>query len=127
MPEFGVSFGGLTSEQLRAELAAGFAADQAEGIPVLELRPAPDTTRAVDPTILVAITGVLGAVVGTVLTGLFQLAQVRRRSTVVVITAKGTRLEAPVNAKPEELDLFVSKAKELDVAHIHVSGSNSGS
>jgi hypothetical protein len=124
MPEFGVSFGGLTSEQLRDDLAARFAADHADGIPILELRPAPATTRAIDPTILVAITGVLGAVLGTVLTGLFQLAQVRRRGTVVVITATGARLEAPVNAKPEELELFVSKAKELDVAHIHVSGNN---
>lgn len=123
--EVGVSFRGMSSERLRDALAAQVALDPAARTALtLEVRPVPSGTRNVDPTILVAITGVIGTVLGTILTGLFQLAQSRKRGSIVVLTASGARLEAPVDAKPEELEVFIRKARELDVAHIHVSGND---
>jgi hypothetical protein len=123
--EFSVSFRGMSSERLRDALTARVASDpSARGALTLEVRPAASGTRDVDPTVLVAITGVLGTVLGTIITGLFQLAQNRKSGTVIVLTASGARLEAPVDAKPEELEVFIRKARELDVAHIHVGGND---
>ncbi len=73
--EFGVSFPGLSSAQLRDALAVGPAAEFIAGQELaLELRPAPIGTRSLDPTVLVAITDAVSAVLGCVITGLFQLA-----------------------------------------------------
>jgi hypothetical protein len=117
-PQFSVSVAGMTSSQLSAALAEAAGPQGADG---LGLRSSAHDTRTLDPTVVVAAIGL----VGTVINVLFTMIQGRRRARVVVMTATGSRLEAPANISPEELDLFVDKVRRLDVAHIHVAGGDS--
>ncbi len=87
----------------------------------LQVRAAPRVTRSIDPTVLVAATSTVGAVVGALITGLLQLAQDRRSGSIIVVTRDGSRLEAPASVTAEQLDLLVTRARALDVAHIHVN------
>jgi hypothetical protein len=121
----------MSTEQLREALAADPAA-RAAGDLSYEVRPAPLATRNIDPTVLVAITNAASAVLGVVITGLFQLAQSRRAAaqqkapaappTIVVVNLDGSRLELPVGTPQAEVDKAVEQAAKLGVAHIYVSG-----
>jgi hypothetical protein len=122
--ELSVSMQGMSSRQLRDDLARLVAADANCKVEVAwQLRAAPHDTRSLDPTVLVAITTTLGALAGTVVTCLFQLVQDRKRGTIVVITRDGTRIEGPADASPEQLAGYVAKVRELEVAHIHMAGT----
>lgn len=115
---------GVPSRQLRDDLARLVAADAGDHIDVAwALREAPHDTRSLDPTVLVAVTTTLGALAGTIVTSLFQLVQGRKGRTVVVITRDGTRIEGPADASAEELATYVAKVRELEVVHLHVSGT----
>ena len=120
--ELTVSMQGVSSRQLRDDLARLVAGNSGDVEVVWELRDAPHDTRSLDPTVLVAITTALGTLAGTVVTCLFQLLQGRGRETIVVISRDGTRIEGPADASAEQLAAYVAKIRELEVAHIHVSG-----
>ena len=120
--ELTVSMQGVSSRQLREDLAQLVAANSGDVEVTWELRDAPHDTRSLDPTVLVAITTALGALAGTVVTCLSQLLQGRGRGTIVVISRDGTRIEGPADASAEQLAAYVAKIRELEVAHIHVSG-----
>jgi hypothetical protein len=121
----------MSNEQLREALAAE-TTEGAVGAMSLEVRPAPLTTRNIDPTVLVAVTNGVSAALGVVITGLFQLAQSRRAAapqgapaapgTIVVVNHDGSRLELPVGTPQAEVDRAVEQAAKLGVAHIYVSG-----
>jgi hypothetical protein len=120
--ELSVSMQGMSSRQLRDDLARLVGANSGNVEVAWELRAAPHDTRGLDPTVLVAITTAVGTLAGTVVTCLFQLIQGRGRGTIVVISRDGTRIEGPADASAEQLDAYIAKIRELEVAHIHVSG-----
>ena len=120
MPElqFSVSVPGMTSSLLSAALTEAVGPKDADGV---GLRSSAHDTRTLDPTVVVAAIGL----VSTVINVLFTMIQGNRRARVVVMTSAGSRLEAPATISREELDLFIDKVRQLDVAHIHLVGRDS--
>lgn len=80
----------------------------------LEVRKNPVIYRGIDPTILVALIGVLGVGIGSLLTGLLQIAQKSKEGKIIMQTHDGQRLEVPSDTTMDEIDQLITKLKKLD-------------
>jgi hypothetical protein len=87
----------------------------------LELKPSASTTRGIDPTILVAIVSVTGTALGTLISGLIQIALASRQQKIVIQGKDASRLEVPANTPPEKIDELIGKLRTIEVEHIHLA------
>jgi len=87
---------------------------------VLALRPAAEEIRTIDPTVLVAIVGMGGTAVGTLLGGLLKIVEKTKEQTITITGKTGRKVE--ITGKPDEelLRQCIKLAKELDVDRIEI-------
>lgn len=81
---------------------------------VLETRKRELDDRSIDPTILVAIVGIVSTGLGALIKGIWEVAKQKFARTIIIQTPAGSRIEVPVGVSSEELDLLVKKAMDLD-------------
>ena len=74
----------------------------------------------VDPNIVVAIIAAAGVGIGSLISGLLQLAKQSGAKKIIVQTRDGTRLEVPVGVSTEELDKVVAKACDIEKERIRI-------
>jgi hypothetical protein len=79
-----------------------------------EKKPGNRSRGSVDPTILVAIVGATGTVVGALIAGLFQLVSGKKGEKILFRSSNGATIEFPANLSPKELDEKIGKLKQLE-------------
>lgn len=91
----------------------------------LELRRMGVTYRgSLDPTVVVAIVGLTGPAIVALISGLLELVKqknsdkVTAQASKIVFEAGDRRLEIPVNTRPEEIDQYIEKIKQMDADRI---------
>ncbi|WP_323972176.1 hypothetical protein [Aeromonas hydrophila] len=78
------------------------------------------TFRGVDPTVLVAVVGAGGTVVGALITGLLSVLAQARAKSIIVVGKSGWRVEVPSTMTSSDLHSLIDEAKELDIEKIIV-------
>ncbi len=86
----------------------------------LELRETPFQLRSPDPTILVALVGVVGAGLATLLAGVLKIAEAAKKERIVLQGKDGQRLEVPASTSIEKIDQLIDKLKTMDTGRITV-------
>jgi hypothetical protein len=69
--------------------------------------------RGADPTFLIAVVGASGTLLGTIITGLFQLIN-SRRGNIVIQTKNGYRLEIPNGTSTKQLNEVIQAIIALE-------------
>ncbi|HZE68112.1 MAG TPA: hypothetical protein VE135_01140 [Pyrinomonadaceae bacterium] len=85
----------------------------------LELREMDAHGATIDPTVLVAIVSGTSAGVSALITGILQLIQ-GHRSSMVLQSANGRKLEIPVNTSKERIQEIIKLLEEMDIERITV-------
>ena len=104
-----------TSEKLKGQLAT-----IPEWADALELKESSTPLTVVDPNIVVAIVAAAGVGIGSLISGLLQLARQSAAKKIVLQTRDATRLEVPVNVSPEELDKVIAKVYDIEKERIKI-------
>lgn len=104
-----------SSERLKNQLAA--IPKWADALNLMESS-APLTV--VDSGIVVAIVAAAGAGIGSLISGLLQLAKQSATNKIVLQTKDGTRLEVPVNVSAEELDRLIVKLCDIEKERVRI-------
>ena len=103
----------ISPETLEGLLAAELAQDSNIS---LEIR----RSRALDPTVLIALIGLVGTGVGALVTGLLNIAAKDGESKIVLQGQTGRRVEIPANTPTDRLAEYIELAKQLDVDRIEI-------
>ncbi|HBE40308.1 MAG TPA: hypothetical protein DDW27_03745 [Bacteroidales bacterium] len=88
---------------------------------LLEIRKPEIRTRGIDPTILVATVGAIGAGLGALITGLLKIAQGSSAKRIIIQSRKGARIEFPADMKSDQIDVLIDKLIKLDADKIIIS------
>ncbi|MFX0195168.1 MAG: hypothetical protein ACFFCW_03515 [Candidatus Hodarchaeota archaeon] len=80
----------------------------------LELRDVSIQLRGIDPTVLVAIVGVVSTGLGALITGLLRVAQQTAAKKIILQSKNGQRIELPSDLSPEKVDEWIEKLKKMD-------------
>lgn len=73
----------------------------------VESRQPPLTFRGVDPAIIVAVIGAVGANLTALIAGLLQLRANGKSQRITIVLASGEKLEVPADWSPEQIDSLV--------------------
>ena len=76
--------------------------------------------RALDPSVLVAVAGVSGTALGSLVTGLLKIAQEKKSQKIVIQSKDGSKLEVPSDTSPEEIEELVKKLRMMEAPHIYL-------
>jgi hypothetical protein len=76
--------------------------------------------RTLDPSVLVAIVGVSGTALGSVVTGLLKIAQDKKSQKIVIQSKDGAKLEVPSDTPSERIEELVKKLRMMDAPHIYL-------
>lgn len=109
----------MSSAALEEALADAMADGEA---PRYDRVPAPNQTRSVDPTVLVAIIGASSSGLTALITGFFALANIRAEGKILIQRADGSRIEVPASMAAEERATVLEQAAATEIVHIHLSG-----
>ena len=80
----------------------------------LEIRRPAAIFRAPESSILLAIVATSGTALGALVSGILQIIKERSAKRIVIQSKSGTRLEVPRDIKSDELEVLVSKIRELE-------------
>jgi hypothetical protein len=69
---------------------------------------------SLEPTVIVAVVGATGTVVGALIAGLFQLINGKKGEKILFRSSQGATIEFPANLSPHELEEKIQKLKHLD-------------
>jgi hypothetical protein len=75
--------------------------------------------RSIETAVLVALIGAAGTGLGTLLTGVLQLAREKFASKIIVQTEKG-RIEVPANLPLDQLDKLLDRVKRLESSEVNI-------
>jgi hypothetical protein len=104
---------GITSNELKTILENKIPLDNSNDI-VLEVRRREDGYRSIDPTILVAIIGGAGAALGTFISGLLKISEIRKGHKIIIQDKNGARLEVPADTPIEKIYELIKLLKNME-------------
>lgn len=76
--------------------------------------------RALDPTVLVAIVEVSGAMLSALIGGALMAARKRQENKITLRGSTGRSIEVPADMPADQLDVYIQKAKELDIESLEI-------
>jgi hypothetical protein len=76
--------------------------------------------RSVDPTIVVAIIGAIGASLAAFTNALVSIAKKTQSRKIVLQSQNGSRLEIPADLKSEEIDMLIDKIQIMDKQKVRI-------
>jgi hypothetical protein len=119
MPEVRVLSAALSSIDLRERLQRNRAIIDAEL--QFELIENQMRFRGVEPTLLVAIVGAAGTALGTLVSGLLQIARETHSAKIIVQAKDGRRVECPADMPSEKVKELVELMREMDSPTVRLS------
>ena len=109
---------GMQPEDLQIRLSQ-FASDPTD-MPQFHIETEKSRFRTLDPSVLVAIAGVSGTALGSLLTGLLRIAQEKKSQKIVIQSKDGSKLEVPSDTPPERIEELVKKLRMMEAPHIYL-------
>ncbi|GAC1347875.1 MAG: hypothetical protein NVSMB27_14270 [Ktedonobacteraceae bacterium] len=109
---------GMQSEDLQI-LLSEYISDPEE-TPQFHVESEKSRFRTLDPSVLVAIAGVSGTALGSLLSGLLRIAQEKKSQKIVIQSKDGSKLEVPSDTPPERIEELVKKLRMMEAPHIYL-------
>jgi hypothetical protein len=103
-------------EELKLFLEENLPIDSSE----FELKIIPPKFRDIDPTILSAIVGTAGTILGAFITTLLPIAKKTSVGVIVLQTKDGKRIEFPSDTPPDKIDDLVKTLNYLDDGQVTI-------
>jgi hypothetical protein len=83
-------------------------------------QPQVKATRTIDPTVLVAIIGIVGTSLGALIAGLLQILQEKHRERIVLVTKSGLRIEVEARNAMDKVPELIKLVQSMDVEIIRI-------
>ena len=86
----------------------------------LSLRGADVGVRGLDSTVLVALVGIAGTALVSLISGILQVLKEKRSAKIILQSKSGQRLEIPATMSLEEIDGLIRKLNSLEGSRIYI-------
>lgn len=74
--------------------------------------------RQFDATVLVSIVGGVGAILGSLITGLLKVLENQKANKIIITTSNGTHIEVPVGTPPSKISEYIGAINKEELSNI---------
>jgi hypothetical protein len=107
----------ITAKKLREIVQSAIEDASLDQIKLLEEN---EIERGFDATVIIAVAGSIGTVVGALVTSLLKILESKSSRTIILQSSSGAKLEIPTNMPKKEVKWYIDKIMEMDVKKITI-------